>query len=144
MVSVADVIHKLILEENLMSKVSLNIWGRPLDLDIEYDCYEGEEILDSQKKAYELFVNCSSELFETAYFEAVNYCYKTNRADIVEDKIDNIFKYVKPKAIYIKRGTFDERKVAIICAYKFNPDDGMAIVFRNEKFWEIGSENIIL
>lgn len=144
MVSVADVIHKLILEENLMSKVSLNIWGRPLDLDIEYDCYEGEEILDSQKKAYELFVNRSSELFETAYFEAVNYCYKTNRADIVEDKIDNIFKYVKPKAIYIKRGTFDERKVAIICAYKFNPDDGMAIVFRNEKFWEIGSENIIL
>ena len=142
--SVADVIHKLILEENLMSKVSLNIWGRPLDLDIEYACYEGEEILDSQKKAYELFVNRSSELFETAYFEAVNYCYKTNRADIVEDKIDNIFKYVKPKAIYIKRGTFDERKVAIICAYKFNPDDGMAIVFRNEKFWEIGSENIIL
>lgn len=142
--SVADVIYKLILEENLMSKVSLNIWGRPLDLDIEYDCYEGEEILDSQKKAYELFVNRSSELFETAYFEAVNYCYKTNRADIAEDKIDNIFKYVKPKAIYIKRGTFDERKVAIICAYKFNPDDGLAIVFRNENFWEIGSENIIL
>lgn len=127
-----------------MSKVNFNIWGRSLDLDVDFDCYKGEEILDSQKKAYELFVDRSDELFEVAYKEAVNYCYKTNGADIADEKINNIFRYVKPKAIYIKRGTLDERRVAIICAYRFNPDDGMAIVFKNESFWQIGTENIIL
>lgn len=127
-----------------MSKVNFNIWGRALDLDIEYDCYKGEEVLDSQKRAYELFVNHSVEIFEVAYNKVVEYCYKTNRSDIAEEKITNIFKYVKPKAIYIKRDDYDERKVAIICAYKFNPDDGIAIVFKNEAFFQIGTENIII
>ena len=74
----------------------------------------------------------------------MEYCYITNRSDITEKEISNIFKYVKPKAIYIKRDSVDERRVAIICSYRFNPDDGMAIVFKNEAFFQIGSENIIL
>ena len=58
--------------------------------------------------------------------------------------ITNIFKYVKPKSIYIERSSNDERKIGILCAYKFNPDDGMAIVFKNETFFMIGTEDIIL
>jgi hypothetical protein len=43
-----------------------------------------------------------------------------------------------------KRGTTHDRVVAILCAYKFNPDDSLAIVFKNEAFEEIGTQNIIL
>lgn len=127
-----------------MSKQKFNIWERTLELDIVYDCYSGESILDSQKSAFKEFCNQAGTVFESAKKKAEEYCLKTNRREIDTDYIENIFKYVKPKAIYVKRSTSDERIVAILCAYKFNPDDGIAIVFKNESFSAIGTQNIIL
>lgn len=127
-----------------MSKQQFNIWGRILDLDIVYDCYSGESILDSQKSAFNEFCNQAESVFENAKKKAEEYCLKTNRIEIGTDYIENIFKYVKPKTIYIKRSANCERVVAILCAYKFNPDDGIAIVFKNESFSAIGTQNIIL
>ena len=127
-----------------MNKKKFDIWGRTLELDIVYDCYCGEEILESQKKAFDMFCENAVILFNKAYEEMIAYCYKTNKADLSDTEITNIFKYVKPKTIYIERGSDDDRKVGIICAYKFNPDDGLAIVFKNETFFKIGTENIIL
>ena len=128
----------------MMSKQQFIIWGRSLDLNIVYDCYSGESILDSQKSAFKEFCNQAEAVFENAKKKAEEYCLKTNRSEIGTDYIENIFKYVKPKALYIKRSTNGERIVAILCAYKFNPDDGIAIVFVNECFSAIGTENIIL
>ena len=113
-----------------MSKQSFEIWGRKLDLEIAYDCYKGEEVLSSQENALKLFCENAVSIFETAKEKAGH--------------IENIFKYVMPKTIYIKRTFNNERTVAILCAYKFNLDDGLAIVFTNEKFSKIGTENIIL
>lgn len=127
-----------------MSKVNFEIWGRTLELDVVYDCYRGEEILESQKRAYNLFCDNSVMLFNKAYEEVIAYCYKTNKEELGDTEITNIFKYVKPKTIYVERSTNDDRIVGIICAYKFNPDDGMAIIFKNEAFFNIGTENIIL
>ena len=127
-----------------MSKQKFNIWGRTLELDIVYDYYSGESVLDSQKSAFKEFCNQEGVVFENAKKKVEEYCLKTNRSEIGTDYIENIFKYVKPKAIYIKRSTSGERIVAILCAYKFNPDDGIAIVFTNESFSAIGTQNIIL
>ena len=127
-----------------MSKQKFDIWDRTLELDIVYDCYSGENILDSQKNAFKEFCNKAESVFENAKKKTEEYCLKTNRSEIGTDYIENIFKYVKPKAIYIKRSTSSERIVAILCAYKFNPDDGIAIVFKNESFSAIGTQNIIL
>ena len=127
-----------------MSKTTLNIWGRDLDVDIVYDVYQGEEILKAQRDAYENFLAASAKLFAIAENEAKKYCIRINPDDIAEETITNIFRYVKPKAIFIKRYTGSERVVALLCAYKFNPDDGIAIVFKNETFAQIGTENIIL
>lgn len=127
-----------------MSKMNLEIWGRDLSIDIVYDAYRGEEVLPAQVESFDKFIAVSSELFLVAEEEAKNYCLRMNKENIAESSITNIFKYVKPKAIYIKRETQNDRVVAILCAYKFNPDDGMAIVFRNETFAAIGTENIIL
>lgn len=132
------------MEVILMSKIKTEVWGRTLDLDIVYDIYQGESILESQVDAYNRFMAESDKLFGLAEDEVKKYCLSINKDDIQEHEITNIFKYVKPKAIYVKRNTGKDRTVALLCAYKFNPDDGIAIVFKNEKLLKIGTENIIL
>lgn len=127
-----------------MNKQNFDVWGRTLELEIVYDCYRGEVVSEDQKRAYELFCEKASSLFSVAKVQAEQYVLSNNKAEIEGGTITNIFKYVKPKAVYIKRTNKNVRKVAILCAYKFNPDDGIAIVFENEDFCQIGTENIIL
>ena len=127
-----------------MSKIKMDVWGRTLYLDIVYDIYQGESILESQVNAYNCFMAKADRLFGLAEDEVKKYCLSINKEDIQESEITNIFKYVKPKAIYVARNTGKDRTVALLCAYKFNPDDGIAIVFMNEQLKKIGTENIIL
>ena len=127
-----------------MSKIKMDVWGRTLDLDIVYDIYQGESILESPVNAYNCFMAKADRLFGLAEDEVKKYCLSINKEDIQESEITNIFKYVKPKAIYVARNTGKDRTVALLCAYKFNPDDGIAIVFMNEQLQKIGTENIIL
>ena len=57
--------------------------------------------------------------------------------------VDNIFKYVMPKNIYVPRN-LKKRVVAIMCNYKFDTEHGIAVVFENEQFKEIGAQDIAL
>ena len=58
------------------------------------------------------------------------------------ETIENIFKYVMPKSIFVPRE--EKRIVAVLFDFRFDMEHGMAIVFENEKFSTIGSEDIIL
>ena len=127
-----------------MTKVSLDIWGRAFELEIVYDVYQDEEVLKEQVIAYERFIANAPHLLEEAECEVKKYCMRVNKEDILENEISNIFKYVKPKALYIKRNSGVDRIVALLCDYRFNPDDGIAIVFKNEAYFAIGTQNIIL
>lgn len=127
-----------------MNKCTVNVWGRVLDMEVIYDCYTGEEVLDSQREALETFMKDAERLMDSALPKVKEYCLQMNRAEIGEDTIANIFKFVKPKSLFVKRTDSTIRKVAIICAYRFNPEDGLAIVFQNEDLLMIGTENVIL
>ena len=126
-----------------MIKKEMEIWGRSLNIEIVFDCYTGEEILEYQKIAYETFLNNSDELLNTVENDVKEYCKHTNPQDIAESEIQNIFKYVKPKTLYLPRIDNGKRTVVLLCAYRFNPDDGLAIVFENESLGKIGTGNII-
>ena len=54
-----------------MNKKKFDIWGRTLELDIVYDCYCGEEILESQKKAFDMFCENAVILFNKAYVSPI-------------------------------------------------------------------------
>ena len=69
-------------------------------------------------------------------------CYPGEEVTAIQQEIDNIFKYVIPKRIFIPRT--DKKIVAILCDYKFDMENGIAVVFENEKFKEIGVQDIIL
>lgn len=126
---------------NLMSKLNMEIWGREFDIRIVYDCYEGETILPSQIAAMEEFVSARDSI-DASLEEVKNYCIKHNPDDI-HDNISNIFKYVIPKYLYIPR-VENKRIVAIMCNYRFDQDNGIAVVFENTKLCDIGVQDIIL
>lgn len=124
-----------------MSKEKIVIWGRELELEVKYDCYTGEDILESQKVALSAFLESDNSI-DTSVVKVKKYCLEQNREEIGEE-ITNIFKYVAPKYLYIARNT-DKNVVAIMCNYKFDPENGIAVVFENEKYKMTGKQDIVL
>ena len=59
------------------------------------------------------------------------------------DKIENIFKYVMPKEIFVPH-TEKHRNVAIMCNYKFDIEHGIAVLFENGQFKKVGPQDIAL
>lgn len=125
-----------------MSKEKITMWSREFDMEVKYDCYSGEEILQIQRDAIGAFLK-SGAAIDAALDQVKQYCLKNNRVDIGSDSIENIFKYVAPKYLYVARNK-EKRVVAIMCNYKFDPENGIAVVFENEKFSKIGMQDIIL
>lgn len=125
-----------------MNKVKLLIWGREFEMEIKYDCYTGEEVLENQKEAINAFVKSEEGIAESLE-KVKNYCLAQNKEDIGESEISNIFKYVMPKYLYVIRN-MDKHIVSVMCNYKFDQENGIAVVFENEKFYKIGKQDIIL
>lgn len=125
-----------------MNKIKIMLWGREFNLDITYDCYSNEKILKSQETAVQDFSK-AVESIDSSLEEVKKYCLSINKEEIGADVIENIFKYVAPKYLFVPR---DEKKqvVAIMCNYKFDIEGGIAIVFENGKFKTIGKQEIIL
>lgn len=121
---------------------TFNIWGRELDIKVVYDCYDNEEVIDNQVKAYQEFVKNSENIFEEVYKQLEMYC-KKNYKEQFEESFDNIFKYIMPKTLYIKR-SIEDRIVAILCNFKFDNEHGLAVVIKNEQVINIGNQDIIL
>lgn len=125
-----------------MSKEKITIWNREFDMDVKYDCYSGEEVLQIQKDAIATFLKSGASI-DAALDQVKQYCLKNNSAEIGSDNIENIFKYVAPKYLYVARNR-EKHVVAIMCNYKFDSENGIAVVFENEKFNKIGMQDIIL
>ena len=100
-----------------MSKCKITIWDRAFDLSVVYECYAGEEILESQREAF--------------------------AGQLKDDGIENIFKYVMPKSIFVPH-TKKHRIAAIMCNYKFDMEHGIAVVFENGKLKKVGTQDIVL
>ena len=123
-----------------MSKSVLKIWGREFELNVVYDCYHGDEILENQRVAFEQI--CNTDVVDEVLEHVKNYVMNTATSQI-DFPIDNIFKYVMPKSIFVPHSK-KTAKIAIMCNYKFNAEHGMAIVFEDGKYKEIGEQDIIL
>lgn len=117
-----------------MNKITMTIWGRQFVLDVIYDCYEGEEITKLQQEAYDEFISNSS-IVDAVLDRVKNYCLEDENMNDT-DSIQNIFKYVIPKSIFIERNE-ENKVVALLCDYRFDNEHGIAIVFENGAFKEI-------
>lgn len=119
--------------------LKVEIWRRDFELEVTYDCYAGEEILEEQKDALEKF-SSNKKLIDGSETTVKKYCLEKNNNEIATDKIDNIFKYVMPESIFVKR----DGRVAIMCRYKFDMEHGIAVVFKDDKLEQVGTQDIVL
>lgn len=119
----------------------LLIWNREFDLRVVFDSYD-EEVLPIQEQALEAFLKAENTIQESKK-QLEKYILNDEYAEIEGNSIDNIFKYVIPTDIYIPR-TPETRTVALLCDYRFDEEHGIAIVFENEQFKEIGEQDIVL
>ena len=125
-----------------MNKIEMMLWSREFNFDIKYDCFRNEQILPSQEQAIRNFLKISKEI-DKSLCKVKEYCLANNRKEIGADVIDNIFKFVAPKYLFVPREG-KKQVVAIMCNYKFDPESGIAVVFENGKFKDIGKQEIVL
>ena len=126
----------------MINNLEFNVWGRDFSLQVEYDCYEGETVSPEQEDAIKAFMS-HSEWIEEAKHTVENYCKEAVLADCENQKKDNIFSYIKPEAVFIKRDKTKPR-VALMCKYRYDPEHGLAVVFDTNGKVTVGAQDIIL
>ena len=123
-----------------MNKVKINIWGRDFVIDIVFQNYPGEEVTPEQRETVETLGDAD---FDKALQEVKRYVVEDKLFEESEEAIKNIFRYVMPKTIVVIRD--DEAKVfALICNYKLDMEHGLAVVFQNGKYKNVGPQDLIL
>lgn len=127
----------------LNETITLDIWGRNLELEIIFDCFENEEITSIQKDTLENFKSNSEQILNDSYYKIKDYCTE-NFASLIADNFDNIYRYVKPKQIYIKRSVTNKKIAGLLCNFKFDIEHGLAVYIEDGKVTKVGSQDIIL
>ena len=122
-----------------MDKLSFTIWGREFELDVVFDCYPGEQVTMAQRQALGNFIG-RPDLLDDVKTEVEKYCKQMDPSVTT----DNIFKFVIPRSLFVKRDKNDCRILSLMCAFKLDIEHGLAVVFRNEIFEQIGPQDIIL
>lgn len=116
------------------------IWDRKINIRIDYDLYDNETVTDEQEQRLEEFINNTQLLNDkTAISE---YCLKNNGKEI-GDNVDNLFKYIAPTAILIPQSEKNKR-IILLCNYKFDIEHGIAIIFENNNFSKIVPQDDVL
>ena len=123
-----------------MDNVKMNIWNRPFQLKVIFECYGEQVPASEQKTRLEAFIE-NDEGINSALEEVKKYCLEDEK--MVDDGNNfNVFKYVIPTSIYVKRKE-KQGIVALLCDYKFDIEHGIAIVFEKGDFVKIVSQGDI-
>lgn len=122
--------------------LKLTIWDREFTLPIEYDCYKGEKITKAQKSAVKTFAGHKDWIDESKP-SVEEFCREQVMEDEENQKKDNIFSYIKPEYLFIKRDAENPR-VAMMCKYRYDPEHGLAIVYSADGEVTVGIQDIIL
>ena len=125
----------------MINAVELRIWGRDFNLPVEYDCYRGEEITEAQEKAIGGFKN-KQELIDKTQKKVEEYCKAKVLEDDENEKKDNIFSYIKPEYLFIKRE--ENPRILMMCKYRYDLERGVAVAFSSDGSIAVGPQDMIL
>lgn len=123
--------------------IKMKIWGRELPIEIRYDCFEGEDITEIQKKALSGFLEYKDSILDNAYEMLKHYCLEEYIEDYSSIR-ENVFKCVKPKTLYIKKSFTKKQIVGLLCDFVPDPEHGLAIYVEDCKAVRVGPQDIIL
>lgn len=126
----------------MIKKVRIEVWERTFDLSVEFDCYPGEYVTKEQLDALEKFIS-NPQWLVYAKKEVEKHCKNQVLLDNANPKKDNVFSYIKPETIFIKRDKTKPR-VALMCKYRYDPEHGLAVIFDSKGNVTVGMQDIIL
>ena len=126
----------------MIESLETTIWGRKFTLPVEYDCYEGEEVTKSQIQALKRFKS-HTEWIEQSKSIVEDYCREQVMSDDENAKKDNIFSYIKPECLFVKRDK-ESPRIAMMCKYRYDLEHGLAVVFSSDGEVTVGMQDIIL
>ena len=122
--------------------MDFTIWDREFTLPVVYDCYKDEKITRKQKAAVKRFSR-HGDWVDASKASVEEFCKEQVLADDENKKKDNIFSYIKPDYLFIKRED-ENPKVAIMCKYRYDLEHGLAVVFSWDGQITVGIQDIIL
>lgn len=126
----------------MSNRITLRIWERTFELKVVYDCYEGENVTLLQNETVAVLEK-DYTFINNSLYDVKKYCLDNYGDEVMGSDLDNIFKYVVPKEIFIKRN--DKNHIfALMCYFKLDMEHDLAIVFNENKLSMIGLEDIIL
>ena len=125
----------------MINELDISIWERAFLLPIEYDCYDDEIVTDAQKSAVKM-MTMHPEWIVSAKVHVESFCREKVIADSENNKKDNIFSYIKPEYLFVKRE--DHPRVAIMCKYRYDIEHGLAVVFATDGSVTVGLQDFIL
>ena len=126
----------------MIESLDIIIWGRKFILPVEYDCYEGEEVTKEQLQAFRKFKS-HTEWIEHSKIIVEDYCREQIMSDEENAQKDNIFSYIKPECLFVKRDKKNPR-IAMMCKYRYDLEHGLAVVFTFDGEVAVGMQDMIL
>ena len=117
-----------------MSQVTVTLWGKTKTLSVAYDYYD-EPIPSYMTEAIDAMLR-EWDVTDNALIEVKKYCQDR---DSKHANIDDIYCFLEPTTLAALDEP-DERSVLLICDCPFDPEDGVAIHFVNEKFVGVGPQ----
>lgn len=121
----------------MMNKVSLKVWGRKFSLPVIYDVFDGEEKTVQQEDSLNKIVG-SGEL--RGEDDVIHYCEKMNPEE-VGNTLSNVFEFVIPRSVFVCR---EKGYIALLCDYKYDLDNGIAVLYENGILRKIGTQDLVL
>jgi len=81
-------------------------------------------------------------LIEKSKAKVEAYCREKVLEDDENEKKDNVFSYVKPEYLFVKRE--ENPRVIMMCKYRYDLEHGLAVVFSLDSNIVVGSQDMIL
>lgn len=126
----------------MLNSLEATIWGKEFSLPIEYESYEEDPVTEQQIEAVTLFIE-HPEWMDNAKQSVEQYCKEQVLSDNMNDKKDDIFSYVKPVYFFVEQNE-QEPSIALMLNYRYDPEHGLAVVFKIDGEIIVGSQDIIL
>jgi len=121
-----------------------NIWGRNCDVKLIFDCYEGESIDSVQEASVEDFEANLKNYVDRGLDELKKYIIKNYGSELEDTSMPNIFKFVVPRTVFVSKDPKKRKVLGLICHFRFDGENGIAIKYVDGKVDDIGGEQIIL
>lgn len=126
----------------MIKAVDITIWGRDYVIPVEYDCYTAESVTKEQIIALNRFIS-HKEWLDDSKKALEDYCQEQVMKDDTVCQKHNVFNYVVPRLIFVKRNK-KHGMIALMCDYKYDPEHGLALLFSSNGKTIIGSQDSVL